>query len=82
MALGNVIPDKVLLKNVSQRLMRLGGGTTGRVTATVRNGEVTMTGTIGFEHERRNILNTATAVSGVRRVNDQLRVEAKRKTWT
>ena len=82
MPLGNLIPDKTLLKNVIQRLARLGAGTPSRVTATVRSGEVTMSGTLGYEHERRNILKAASAVSGVRRVIDQLRVESKKKSWT
>ena len=80
MPLGNLIPDKTLLKSVIQRLARLGAGTPSRVTATVRSGEVTMNGTIGYEHERRNILKAASGVSGVRRVIDQIRVEAKKKT--
>jgi osmotically-inducible protein OsmY len=80
MPLGNLIPDKTLLKTVIQRLARSGAGSLSRVTATVRSGEVTMNGTIGYEHERRNILKAASGVSGVRRVIDQIRVEAKKRT--
>lgn len=82
MALGNVIPDKTVLRNVVQRLSRLGAGTPSHVTATVRGGDVTMSGTIAYEHERRTVLKAASSVAGVRRVIDQLRVETKRKSWT
>ncbi len=82
MRFGSEIPDKTLLKNVLQRLSRFGAGTPNRIATTVRGGDVTLTGTIGFEHERRNILKSASCVSGVRRVIDQLRVEAKKKNWT
>ena len=82
MPLGNQIPDKTLLRNVIQRMARLGAGTPSRVTTTVRSGEVTIQGTIGFEHERRSILRAASGVSGVRRVIDQLRVDVKKKSWT
>ncbi len=82
MALGNVVPDKTLLRNVVQRLSRIGAGKPSQVTATVRSGDVTMSGTIAHEHERRLVLKAASSVAGVRRVIDQLRVEVKRKTWT
>lgn len=82
MPFGNILPDKTLLKNVQQRLSRLGAGTSNRVTANVRSGEVTMSGTIAYEHERRNILKAASTVSGVRRVIDQLRLEKKKNNFS
>jgi len=81
MALGNQIPDKTLLRTVTQTLAKRGGGARSRVTATVRSGEVTLTGAVNYEHERRLICRTAGTVSGVRRVVDQVRVEAKKKSW-
>ena len=82
MALGNQTPDKTLLKNVTQKLVRTGTGSNSHVTATVRSGDVTLTGTIRYEHERRPILRIVSAVAGVRRVIDQLRVEQKKKSWS
>jgi osmotically-inducible protein OsmY len=79
--LGNQIPDKTLLKQVVQRLARGGAGSQSKVTPTVRSGEVTLTGTLRYEHERHPILRSTSSVSGVRRVIDQMRVEPKKKNW-
>ena len=79
MSLRNPIPDKTLLKNVVQKMMRQGTNSS-RVAATVRGGDVTLTGTIGYEYERRSILRSASNIPGVRRVIDQLRVEPKKRT--
>lgn len=74
-------PDKNLLKNVNQKLIRSGSGSQCKINATISNGDVTLTGTIGYEYERRAILRSASGVAGVRRVIDQLRVEQKKKSW-
>jgi len=79
MTLGNQMPDKTLLKQVNQKLQRSGTGSQSRVTATVRSGDVTLSGTIGYEYQRRTILRSASGIGGVRRVIDQLRLEPKQK---
>ena len=81
MTLRNPMPDKTLLKNVLQKLVRKGTGSQSRVTAAARNGDVTLMGTVGYEHQRRAIVRSVSSVSGVRRVIDQLRVELKKKSW-
>jgi len=78
MTLKNQIPDKSLLKSVTQGMMRKGTNSS-RVTATVRSGEVTISGTIDFEHQRRSILGSVNNITGIKRVVDQLRVEKKQK---
>lgn len=78
MALGNQVPDKTLLRSVQQRMMRKGVSAS-RVTATVRNGDVTITGTIDFEHERRAIINAPNGIPGAKRIIDQLRVESRKR---
>lgn len=80
MSFGNQIPDKTVLKDVTQKLAR--SGTQGKITAAVRSGDVTLTGTIAFEHQRRSIIRFASGVSGVRRVIDQLQVAPKKSGWT
>ena len=74
----NQIPDKTVLKSVLQKMTRK-GTSSNRVTATVRSGDVTIAGTIEYEHERRSILSSANSIPGVKRVIDQLRVEKKKK---
>ncbi len=78
MTLGSAIPDKTLLKLVIQKLARNG---TGHITPTIRGGDVTLTGTLRYEHQRRSILKCASGISGVRRVIDQMIVELKKKGW-
>ncbi len=72
----NETNDKSLLQKVNQRLARTGTGGKTRVTATVRKGDVTLAGTIQYDMQRRSFIRAASSVSGVRRVIDQMRVEA------
>ena len=75
----NQIPDQTVLKSVLQKMTRKGTSSS-RVTATVRSGDVTLTGTIDYEHQRRSVVSSATNIPGVKRVIDQLRVEKKKPT--
>ncbi len=68
-------PDKTLLKKVNQRLMRAGLGSHSRVAAAIRNGQVTLSGSIQYEHQRRTILRAASGVDGVSQVVDKLTVQ-------
>lgn len=77
MTLGNQILDKNLLRQVVQKLARCGAGSQSHLTSAVRGGEVTLTGTLRFEHERRFILRSLSSISGIRRVIDQMRVAPK-----
>ncbi len=78
MRLGNEIPDKTLLKNVIRKMTQKGTGSA-KVTATVKNGDATLSGMISDEYKRKAIVRSVAAVQGVRRVIDQLRVEEKKK---
>jgi osmotically-inducible protein OsmY len=81
MAISKKTPDKNLLQSVNQKLARSGSGSQTKITASISNGDVTLTGIIGYEYERRAILRSASGITGVRRVIDQLRVEQKKKCW-
>ena len=76
-----VVPDRVLLKQVNQRLMRAGLGAGCSVRVTVKSGQVTLSGNIQRDLQRRPALRAASGIDGVRQVVDQLKVEAK-KVWT
>ena len=78
MAFGEKVPDKMLLKNVERKVSRRVTGRT-KVTVAVRSGTVTLTGILGFEHERRPLMSTINSVPGVLRVADQLRLFEKPK---
>lgn len=78
MTLGNQTPDKTLQKNVERKLMQKCSGST-RVSATVRGGDATITGTIRNEFERKPIVRCISAVQGIRRVVDQMQLAEKTK---
>lgn len=68
------VPDKAILKSVNDKLSRAGGGSNTKVTATVRQGDVTLSGVLQYEMQRQPLVRAATSVPGVRRVIDQLQV--------
>ena len=78
----NEIPAKAILQKLNQRLARIASGSRNNITATVNNGDVTLSGTIQFEHQRRIMIRAVNSVQGVRRVIDQVQVLAKKSTWT
>jgi osmotically-inducible protein OsmY len=76
--MANEVNDKSLLQKVNQRLGRAGSGGKNRIVATVRRGDVTLSGVLQYEIQRRNVVRAASSVAGVRRVIDQMKVEPKK----
>jgi osmotically-inducible protein OsmY len=74
---GSQVSDKELLRAVSKRLVRGGGGS---LTAQSQQGTVTLSGTLQYESQRRPIVKAIASIAGVRRVVDQLRL-APKKTY-
>lgn len=73
-----VVPDRVLVNKVTQRLARAGLGAGCTVRVSVKNGQVTLSGTLQRDLQRRPVLRAATGIDGVRQVVDQLKVEARK----
>lgn len=71
------ISDKELAKTVSKRLVRAGGGSQSALTTVVQQGTVTLSGMLRYESQRRPILKAISAITGVSRINDQLKVMPK-----
>ena len=69
--------DKAILKKVNQRLARASLGSRSQLTAEVRNGQVTLSGTIQYDNQRRPALRAASSVEGVKGVVDQLQVQSR-----
>jgi hypothetical protein len=67
--------DKAILKKLQQHLSRVSLGSQSHVNATVRDGQVTLSGNLQYENQRRPALKAARSVEGVRGVLDQLRVQ-------
>lgn len=75
------VPDKDLLKLVTQRLARTGLASQTPVTAIVRNGNVTLSGIIHFEYQRKAAIKAVQTINGVQHVLDQLRVQPATAKW-
>ena len=73
----NQASDNVLLKTVNQRLQRAGGGSQSRITASVSQGSVTLTGNLQYDAQRSPLVKSVARIAGVRRVIDQLKVKPK-----
>ncbi len=71
------VPDKELIKMIKRKLDRSGTGSQSRVTATVRQGTVTLSGKIQYENQRTPIVKAVSSVPGVRNVVDQLQGPSK-----
>jgi hypothetical protein len=67
--------DKAILKKLQQHLARVSLGSQSHVNAMVRDGQVTLSGNLQYENQRRPALKAARSVEGVRGVLDQLRVQ-------
>ena len=76
---GDRVPDKLILKKVNQRVSRTGTGSQSNVKVEVRNGVVTLTGTIQHEAQRRHILKAARGSGEAGRVVDQLQVKSRKR---
>lgn len=68
------IPDAAILKDVNKRLGRTGMGARTRIAVAVRSGEVTLTGQLQYENQRRPIVQAASRVNGVKRVIDHVTI--------
>jgi osmotically-inducible protein OsmY len=75
------VPDKRVSQKVQQRLSRTGLGSQSKITVQIRNGDVTISGALQYETQRRPVVQAIRSVEGVRRVVDQLQVKAVDKKW-
>jgi osmotically-inducible protein OsmY len=73
------VTDRSIIKNVTNRLAGRGVRAPCKVAVEVRNGQVTLTGSVQHAYQKGAAVQAATMVSGVRRVIDQLVVKAVTK---
>jgi osmotically-inducible protein OsmY len=73
----NQISDKELLKTVNQRLARTGTGGQSKISASVLQGTITLSGSLQYAMQRSPIVKAASNIAGVRRVIDQMQIVAK-----
>ena len=66
--------DPIISQKASERLSSLGVRAPCRVTVMTNKGNVTLSGTIQYEHQRHMAVRAVKNVPGVQRVLDQMRV--------
>jgi osmotically-inducible protein OsmY len=74
----NQISDKDLLKSINQRMTRTGTASQSKVTVSVQQGNVTLSGILQHAIQRDPILKAVARVTGVRRVVDQMQLLARK----
>ncbi len=75
----NQVPDETLLQKVTQQLSNRGLRSPCKISVTARNGDITLSGTIQYQHQRMAAMQATRCVTGVRRVNDQMQVKVQVK---
>jgi osmotically-inducible protein OsmY len=82
MAYGVYSSDPKIAQNITQRLSGCGIRAPSRVTIASAGGQVTLSGTIQYEHQRAQAMKAVQGVSGVKRVVDNLTVTPAAKRWS
>jgi osmotically-inducible protein OsmY len=75
------LQDPMISQRVSETLSSLGMRAPCRVTVVTSKGNVTLSGTIQYEHQRHMFAHAIKAVAGVQRVVDQMRVISTGQHW-
>ena len=70
------ISDKTILRDLNKQLAKTGMGRS-RISVTVRGGQVTLTGQLEHERQRRPIMQTLRRVDGMRGVTDRITVKPR-----
>jgi hypothetical protein len=73
----NKVTDETIIQKVTKQLSNRGMQSPCRIAVAARKGDVTLSGTIQFEYQRIAALHAVRGIEGVRRVMDQLKVQAK-----
>lgn len=70
------ISDEALSRNVSRQLASCGLRSPCHIQVQTRHGEVTLTGTVQFVHQRNAAVQAIRTVEGVRRIVEKIKVKA------
>ena len=73
--------DPIISQKVSERLSNMGVRAPCRVRVVSDKGNVTLSGTIQYEHQRQIAVRAGKSVPGVLRVVDQMQVVAGEHRW-
>lgn len=73
--------DERLKTQLEQKLSSHGVRPPCKVTVTVRNGVVTLAGTVQYDHQKRTIAHACRATNGVKHVIDNVQVPPPKPAW-
>jgi osmotically-inducible protein OsmY len=76
--MSSLAADQTITNQVMMKLAKRGFRAPCNVRVQTKRGEVTLTGTVQFPHQKGAAVQAATGVTGVRRVTDQTTIAAKR----
>jgi osmotically-inducible protein OsmY len=79
MALGSKIPDKTLMRSVTQKLAQRCSGSGSKINVDVISGTVTLTGALAQEYQRKAIISSMNTITGVKRVVDKMTIVPPKK---
>lgn len=75
------VPDRTITQQVSHKLANRGFRSPCQVTVQTKNGDVTLSGTVQFSHQKRAATQLVSGIMGVRRVTDRMIVKPVAKQW-
>lgn len=75
------VKDEVLQRRIEQRLMKRGIRLPCRVKVSVMKGNVTLTGQIQYQMQRKTALRAVHEVPGIQRVRDEMQVKPPTAAW-
>jgi osmotically-inducible protein OsmY len=75
------VRDSTISQRVSEQLANCGIRAPCRITAVTNKGNVTLTGMIQYEYQRRTVMRSTSAIEGVRGVVDRMQVIPPTQHW-
>jgi osmotically-inducible protein OsmY len=75
------VPDHAITQKVSQQLASRGMRPPCRIGVVTNKGNVTLSGMIQYDHQRRSAVQVARGVNGVQRVLETLQVIPTTQHW-
>jgi osmotically-inducible protein OsmY len=75
------VADKDILRQINQRLLKASLGAHSHVVVQVHKGDVTLSGTLEYQNQRKAVLRASRSVDGIRRVVDVMTVKPATTKW-
>lgn len=69
------VPDRVLLQTVTNKIAMRGIRLPCKIDVAVKNGDVTLSGTVQYAHQKGSAEQAIKGITGVRRVDNKLTVK-------